>query len=154
MLVVNTNSVEETRALGRALGTTVPSGMVVALVGDLGTGKTAFSQGFAAGLGVGGQVQSPTFVVAQDHPGDRLALVHADLYRVESEAELEQVGLEDRMDGETVVLVEWADRFPQLLPPDHLVVRLLLVPDPPTQRRIELVSFGTRAAGWLRGTLG
>lgn len=132
----------------------MPAGMVVALVGDLGAGKTAFSQGFAAGLGVGGHVQSPTFVVAQDHPGGRLALVHADLYRIEAEAELEQVGLEDRMDAGTVVLVEWADRFPQVLPADHLVVRLLLVHGRPAQRQVEMVPCGTRAAAWLRGTLG
>lgn len=146
MHTVHTTSVDETRALGRALGAVAPPGAVVALTGDLGAGKTAFAQGFAAGLGVTGHVQSPTFVVAQDHPDGRLPLVHADLYRVESAAELEQVGLEDRLDGRTVVLVEWADRFPELLPEDHLAVHLTLRPE---GRQIGLTAGGPQSARWL-----
>ncbi|HMV70165.1 MAG TPA: tRNA (adenosine(37)-N6)-threonylcarbamoyltransferase complex ATPase subunit type 1 TsaE [Myxococcota bacterium] len=146
MRTLSSLSPDHTYALGLALGRAAPPGAIVALIGDLGAGKTLLAQGIAAGLGVPGPVQSPTFVVAQEHPDGRLPLVHADLYRVESAAELAQIGLDDRLDGVTVVLVEWADRFPGLLPDDHLAVRLLHAGG---GRRVEIDARGPSAAAWL-----
>lgn len=143
---VQSTSVEQTRDLGRRLGQTAPPGAVVALVGDLGAGKTALTQGLGEGLGLTSRVQSPTFVLAQDHPDGRLPLVHADLYRVERPDEAAQLGLEDRMDEGGVVVVEWADRFPELLPADHLAIHLAHRGD---AREITLRATGARHAAWL-----
>lgn len=151
MITRITTSADQTSALGAALGVTAPPGVAVALTGDLGAGKTAFSQGFGQGLGVEEGIVSPTFIIAQDHPSGRLPLVHADLYRLEDARALEQIGLEERMDGMTVVLVEWAERFPDLFPADHLEVRIVIVGD---DRQISLVAHGPRTARWLEVALG
>jgi len=117
----------ETRALARVLAREIDSGgLVIALVGPLGAGKTVFAQGLAEGLDVDeGLVSSPSFVIANElkTPGG-VRLVHADLYRVESEGELEFAGWLDWLANGSVVAVEWGDRFPQALPRDHLEVRL------------------------------
>ncbi len=116
----------ETRAVARAIGTAIgQEGLLLALSGPLGAGKTVFVQGLAEGLGIDpGQVKSPTFVIAAHHPGARQPLVHADLYRVEHEVELEAAGWLDWLAPGTVVAVEWADRLPEALPADRLDVRL------------------------------
>lgn len=121
---VRLDSADETRAFGRALGRVAEPGTVVALVGDLGTGKTVFAQGVGEGLGLDDGVVSPTFVLVAEHCG-RLDLLHADLYRVEEAAELEGIGFEEQLEHwPGVALVEWADRFPEVLPLDHLRVEL------------------------------
>lgn len=114
---------EETRALGVRLGAALRIGDVVGLVGPLGAGKTTFTQGIAEGVGVERErhVASPTFALVNEHPG-RVPLVHADLYRIEDDAELEELGLEEAYERAAAVL-EWIDRFPELLPEDHLLVR-------------------------------
>jgi tRNA threonylcarbamoyladenosine biosynthesis protein TsaE len=129
---------DELRALAAALGRVVGPGDVIGLIGELGAGKTTFVQGLAAGLGVGG-VTSPTFTLIHIHEGGRLVLYHADLYRLEHEAELEDVGLDDiyRQDG--VCAVEWWDRFPAEQPDEHLEVH------------IEAVDGGRRVTGTARG---
>ncbi|MCB9666028.1 MAG: tRNA (adenosine(37)-N6)-threonylcarbamoyltransferase complex ATPase subunit type 1 TsaE [Alphaproteobacteria bacterium] len=140
MRVLHTTSVDETRALGAALGRLALPGTVVALVGDLGAGKTAFAQGVGEGLGLAHGVQSPTFVLVDEHHGGRLPLVHADLYRLEEAGQLEQLGLEERLEaGDAVGLVEWADRFPHVLPADHLEVRLV---HDGARRRLEIEATG------------
>lgn len=116
---------EDTTALGRALGRVARPGTVVALLGDLGAGKTCLSQGVGEGLEVPTLVQSPTFIIIQEHPDGRLPLLHCDLYRVEDPAELEHLGLEELLEGDGVALVEWADRQPDVLPVDHLQVQIL-----------------------------
>lgn len=147
MLVCTTTSVDDTRAFGARLGAAAFAGTVVALLGDLGAGKTALAQGVGRGLGLAEGVQSPTFVLVDEHHGGRLPLVHADLYRLEDPAQLEQLGLEERLEaGDAVGLVEWADRFPQLLPADHLEVRLL---HEGSSRRLEVRATGPRHAGLL-----
>jgi len=111
------------RALGAALGA---GGCLLALEGDLGAGKTLFVKGFAAGLGIAPDaVASPTFVIASEHarPGGA-ALVHFDLYRLERADELEAAGFRDALSPGNAVAIEWADRFPEALPADRLVVRL------------------------------
>jgi tRNA threonylcarbamoyladenosine biosynthesis protein TsaE len=114
------------RALGERLGRACRAGDVIALMGDLGMGKTVLAQGLAVGLGLDAAtpVPSPTFTLVNEHTGGRVPLVHADLYRLESPRELAQIGLLDRYNGPEVVVVEWADRFPELLPPDRLDVCL------------------------------
>ncbi len=118
------HTADDTHALGRRLAAAARPDTVVALVGDLGAGKTSLSQGVGAGLGVTDPVVSPTFVMVQVHDSGRMPMFHADLYRVESAAELQHLGLEEMMEDGGVTLVEWADRFPELLPDDHLVLRL------------------------------
>ncbi|MGI9590649.1 MAG: tRNA (adenosine(37)-N6)-threonylcarbamoyltransferase complex ATPase subunit type 1 TsaE [Myxococcota bacterium] len=109
-------------ALARCIG---DAGLVIALVGPLGAGKTAFVNGLAAGLGLDpARVASPTFVIASKHPAGARRLAHVDLYRVESEAELEAVGFLDLLEPGAVVAVEWADRFPGALPADRLELRI------------------------------
>jgi tRNA threonylcarbamoyl adenosine modification protein YjeE len=110
-------------ALARAAG---PEGLVVALVGPLGAGKTVFAKGLARGLGIDpAAVASPTFVIASEYAApDGRRLVHVDLYRVESIAELEAAGLHDWLEPGAVVAVEWADRVPEALPADRLELRL------------------------------
>jgi len=113
--------------LGRALGSVIDdAGCVVALEGPLGAGKTLFVKGVAAGLGLDPDaVGSPTFVIASEYARpDGPVLVHLDLYRLESEASLEAAGFLDALVPGRVVAIEWADRFPDALPTDRLVIRL------------------------------
>jgi tRNA threonylcarbamoyladenosine biosynthesis protein TsaE len=110
--IVTTNSEQETFALGRNVAKTVSPGTFVLLHGDLGAGKTAFVRGMAAGLGANPEeVSSPTFVLIQHYKG-RTPLVHVDLYRLESGAAVDDLGLEELASG-AVVAVEWAERLPR-----------------------------------------
>ena len=123
MWSVELSGPERTFELGRALGRVAEPGVVVALVGELGAGKTLFAQGVGAALEVEGQVLSPTFVLVSEHPG-RLPLLHADLYRL-GPGEVEGLGLEEALERwPGVALVEWPERAPEVLPPDHLELRL------------------------------
>ncbi len=126
MGTITSNSPQETAELGRQLGRSVARGAVIALCGDLGAGKTAFTQGLAEGLGIEALITSPTFTLLHEHPGGRLPLYHADLYRLESEAEARAIGLEEVMEGDGVAVVEWADKFPALMPPGTQWVRIAI----------------------------
>jgi tRNA threonylcarbamoyladenosine biosynthesis protein TsaE len=137
----------ETRAAGAALGAVLRAGDAVALIGDLGAGKTTFAQGVAAGAGYAGEVTSPTFTLVHEYAG-RVPLVHADLYRIERERELAELGLDDVRGA---LLVEWADRF-AVLPADHLRVELSHAGD---GRRLVAAGQGDRSrallAAWEAG---
>jgi len=123
MWIVDLRHVDDTRALGAALGRAVGGPSVVALVGDLGAGKTSLAQGVGDGLDVDGDVVSPTYTLVAEYEG-RLPLLHADVYRLEAH-ELEHIGLEEQLeDWPGLALVEWADRFPELIPPDHVTCQL------------------------------
>ena len=114
---------ESTRALGVALGHVCIGGTVVGLVGELGAGKTCFAQGVGMGLDVEDEVVSPTFALMHEYKG-RHPLLHADVYRLSAE-ELPGIGLEEELEAwPGVGLVEWADRFPWVLPENHMTVRL------------------------------
>lgn len=101
---------------GRRFAESLRPGDVVALCGDLGAGKTHFCKGVAAGLGADDEVTSPTFSLVQEYRSGRFPVFHFDWYRIESEDELVQLGWDDYLDEEGVVLVEWAEKFPGLLP--------------------------------------
>lgn len=110
-----------TRAFGEALGRVLEAGDLVLLSGDLGAGKTTFVAGLGVGLELPDRVTSPTFTLVHHHTG-RLRLAHADLYRIEAADQLVDLGLEDLLDGETVVVVEWGDRLPADLSRDALAI--------------------------------
>ena len=116
---------EETRALGARLGRWARAGDIVACRGALGAGKTTFVQGFAEGLGVRGDayVRSPTFALVHAYHG-RIPLYHFDFYRLSSCAEVQDIGFEEYLDAGGVVIIEWADRFPEILPPMRLEVSI------------------------------
>lgn len=121
---VSLSSRSETELLGRVIGRAVGGGEVLALMGELGAGKTALVRGVAAGLDVPLEhVSSPTFVLVHEYRG-RLPLIHVDLYRLRTGAEVNDIGLEDYFTARSVGAIEWADRFPSLLPEDRLEVRL------------------------------
>ena len=107
---------EDTLRLGRELGEQAGPGEVYCLIGDLGTGKTVFTQGVAAGLGVKETVSSPTFTIVQVYEGGRLPFYHFDVYRIGDVEEMEEIGYQDCFYGEGVTLVEWADLVREILP--------------------------------------
>lgn len=120
--VYETNGPEETMRTGRMLGESAAPGQVYALVGDLGVGKTVFTKGFAEGLGIEEPVNSPTFTILQIYEEGRLPLYHFDVYRIEEPEEMEEIGLDEYIDGDGVCLIEWAGRIEELLPEDVIVV--------------------------------
>ena len=117
---VVTHAPQETAALAERLGAAAETGTVLCLVGDLGAGKTLFTQGFARGLGVTEEVTSPTFALMNQYCG-RLPVTHFDLYRLEREEELDEIGFYEFAEPSGgVVLIEWADKFPDALPKPHI----------------------------------
>jgi tRNA threonylcarbamoyladenosine biosynthesis protein TsaE len=117
-------SVQETIQFGKQIGQQLTGGEVLALTGDLGTGKTVLARGIALGLGIPmDQVSSPTFTLIQEYPGS-IPLIHVDLYRIERPSEISALGLEEYFTPSTIVIIEWAERFPQILPSDHIAIRL------------------------------
>jgi len=122
-LVALTRTVDETRALAAALGERARPGDLVLLAGDLGAGKTAFAQGFGAGLGIIETITSPTFTLAQEYEG-RLRMHHLDVYRLDQLGEVAGLGLAELLDDGSVVLIEWGDKILPALPSDYLEVRL------------------------------
>jgi len=116
--IFKTNSVEETKKFAGKLAADLKPGSILALVGDLGSGKTSFVQGLAEGLNVSEKVpvSSPTFVLIHEYPGGRLPLYHFDFYRLEKKQEALELGLEEYFEGDGITVVEWADRFKELFP--------------------------------------
>ena len=123
MITAATKSVDDTRALAAEVAALAAPGDLVVLAGDLGTGKTAFAQGFARGLGVDEPVTSPAFVLVRTYDG-RLPLVHLDVYRLDNMQELVELGISELLDEGAVTLVEWGDAVTPGLPADFLEVRL------------------------------
>ena len=116
MDTIISNSPEQTFALGRDYAVRLRAGDVVALDGDLGAGKTQFIKGLGAGLGHDGQVTSPTFTLVHEYTGGRLPLFHFDFYRLESADEALRIGLDDYLGAGGVIAIEWAGKFPAVLP--------------------------------------
>lgn len=137
-------SPEDTRGLAARLGERLAPGDVIALTGELGSGKTEFVHGLAEGLGVPSQVPvaSPSFTLAHEYPG-RLALAHLDLYRLENLPPEVLPDLEEYLYGDWVAVMEWAERAASLLPADHLEVRLVITGS--QERELTFVSHGPRS---------
>lgn len=110
------NSVEETWGIARKFAEGLKPGDVICLEGDLGAGKTTFTQGLAAALGVSGRVTSPTFCIVQEHSGEGKLLVHMDLYRLHGEEDVEAIGWEDYLARGAIMVVEWPERAGSLIP--------------------------------------
>lgn len=114
--VIETYSPQETYQLGKTLGQQACPGQVYCLDGDLGVGKTVFTQGFAAGLDIEGPVNSPTFTIIQVYEEGRLPLYHFDVYRIGDVEEMEEIGYEEYFYGEGVCLIEWSALIEEILP--------------------------------------
>ena len=114
---------EDTFRLGVSLGEKAKKGEIYCLSGDLGVGKTVFTQGFAKGLGIEEAVSSPTFTIVQQYQG-RLPLYHFDVYRISDIDEMEEIGYEEYFYGEGVCLIEWAELIEELLPDDRIWIRI------------------------------
>jgi len=120
-----TNSAEETYELGKKLGMAVKPGTVFTLVGDLGVGKTVFTQGFAKGLEIDEPVDSPTFTIIKEYDEGRLPLYHFDVYRIGDVSEMDELGYEDYFYGDGVTLVEWANLIEEVIPEDAVRIEIL-----------------------------
>lgn len=127
-MLARTTSVDETRALAAALAETLRPGDVVLLSGEMGAGKTAFTQGLGAGMGFEGRITSPTFTIAHTYDGGRLRVHHLDVYRLEHLHEALDAGLAEMVDEGAVVVIEWGDAVLPLLPADHLDIRITFAP--------------------------
>ena len=116
MATLISNSPAETEATGRQVAENIGIGSVLALKGDLGSGKTLFVKGVVAGLGSSADVTSPTFTILHEYRGGRLPVYHFDLFRVENQQALSRLGLDDYFFGDGISVIEWADRFPEFVP--------------------------------------
>ena len=114
-MIIETNSEKETFELGKKIGENAKAGQIYTLTGDLGVGKTVFTQGLAAGLGITEPVNSPTFTIVQMYEDGRLPFYHFDVYRI---------GDIEEMEGEGVCLIEWADLIQEILPPDVIAIEI------------------------------
>ncbi|KIL37780.1 hypothetical protein SD70_30745 [Gordoniibacillus kamchatkensis] len=138
----------DTDKLAAALGGLASSGAVLTLDGELGAGKTRFSQAFARALGVTGVVNSPTFTIIKEYAG-RLPLYHMDVYRLSAE-EADELGLDDYFYGDGVTLVEWASLIAELLPSERLEILIAHAPGGSSGRLITLLPHGEPYDGWCR----
>lgn len=142
MFTCMTHSPAETAQLAELVGKKIHEGTVLCLVGDLGAGKTLFVQSLARTLGVEGEVTSPTFNLMNIYEGI-CPIYHFDLYRLETEEELEDIGFYEYMDEpEGIVVIEWPDKFPDSLPEDYVEVHIERIPGDETGRQITVSSIG------------
>lgn len=116
MTVIDSLCTKDTYKLGEKIGQMAKPGMVISLTGDLGVGKTVFTQGLANGLGIEEPVNSPTFTIVQVYEEGRLPLYHFDVYRIGDIEEMDEIGYEDYFYGEGICLIEWADLIKEILP--------------------------------------
>lgn len=123
-MIFESNSAEDTFAFGQKLGREAVPGEIICLDGDLGVGKTVFTQGFAAGLGINDYVNSPTFNIVKEYEGGRLPLYHFDVYRIGDPSEMEEIGYEDYFYGQGVSIIEWPGQIEELLPKEARWVRI------------------------------
>ncbi|MBP2646257.1 MAG: tsaE [Firmicutes bacterium] len=134
---------EETLQLGKRVAAKLEAGDVICLSGDLGAGKTLFTQGIAEGLGVSEDVTSPTFTIMQVYEEGRLAIYHFDLYRLDRIDELENIGFDEYIGHAGVAIIEWADKFREYMPQEYLWIEILLGQEP-NERIIRVNGVGDR----------
>ena len=149
MVTVETNSPSETKALGKKIGRNLKSGDIIALIGELGAGKTCLVQGLVLELGVNPRdyVASPSFVLVKEYHGC-LPVYHIDLFRIKNTEELESLGWEEYLYGEGVSIIEWAERAEKLMPPEYLRIELGILGT--ERRRIRVKAFGEHYQALLR----
>lgn len=123
-MIIETRSPEETFQFGMELARKAEPGQVFTLTGDLGVGKTVFTQGFAKGLGIDEPVSSPTFTIVQVYESGRLPFYHFDVYRIGDVEEMDEVGFDDYVMGEGVSLIEWANLIEEILPEQRINVTI------------------------------
>ena len=123
-MVTETRSPEETYEVGRKIGLQARPGQVYTLTGDLGVGKTVFTQGVAAGLGITEPVSSPTFTIVQVYEEGRLPFYHFDVYRIGDIEEMEEIGYDDYFFGKGICLIEWAELIEEILPDDRISITI------------------------------
>ena len=123
-MVTETRSPEETYELGKKIGQQARPGQVYTLTGDLGVGKTVFTQGVAAGLGITEPVSSPTCTIVQIYEEGRLPFYHFDVYRIGDIEEMEEIGYDDYFFGEGICLIEWAELIEEILPKDRISITI------------------------------
>ncbi|MCJ7615146.1 MAG: tRNA (adenosine(37)-N6)-threonylcarbamoyltransferase complex ATPase subunit type 1 TsaE [Desulfobacterales bacterium] len=144
-----TNSPDETRALGEKTGKNLDLGTVLALTGDLGSGKTIFVQGLAKGLDIPDDyyITSPTYTLINEYPG-RYHLFHVDLYRIGNYADLDDIGLYEILSSDGVVAIEWADKLPKNLLAEYLAVHIDILND--KSRKISIAAYGLRGENLIK----
>jgi tRNA threonylcarbamoyladenosine biosynthesis protein TsaE len=120
-----TNSDEETQAVGREIAGLLPAQAIVLLIGNLGAGKTTLTKGIVEGrkAAAADEVSSPTFTLIHEY-GEPVSVYHADLYRLETAEQVRRLGLEELFDRPALLIVEWGERFPELFPKDHIEIRI------------------------------
>jgi len=138
---LHTHNPEETQALGKSLGGLAQPGDIFLLVGQLGAGKTCFTQGIAYGLNIHDYTLSPTFVIMRELHG-RLPLYHIDFYRLDNITEISELGLDDYLYGRGVCVIEWAEKGADILPDDHLLIKIKWINK--NERAFEITARGER----------
>ena len=123
-MIIETRSAEETYQLGVEIGKKATRGQVYTMIGDLGVGKTVFTQGMACGLGITEPISSPTFTIVQVYDEGRLPFYHFDVYRIGDISEMDEIGYEDYVYGEGVSLIEWANLIEEILPDERICITI------------------------------
>ena len=123
-MIIETHSPRETFEVGKKIGTNAEPGQIYTLTGDLGVGKTVFTQGVAAGLGITEPVNSPTFTIIQEYEDGRLPFYHFDVYRIGDLEEMEEIGYDDYFFGQGICLIEWAELIEEILPEKRIEVTI------------------------------
>ncbi|MBW2430968.1 MAG: tRNA (adenosine(37)-N6)-threonylcarbamoyltransferase complex ATPase subunit type 1 TsaE [Deltaproteobacteria bacterium] len=146
---ITTQSVDETQKLGQKIGTLLKYPLIIALIGDLGSGKTAFVQGLAGGLDVSADyyITSPTFTLINEYPG-RLPLFHVDLYRLETLNDLDAIGLDELLCDRAVIAIEWADKLSVDLSNEYLAVRFQIIDE--NCRKVKMIGYGQNGINLIR----
>jgi tRNA threonylcarbamoyladenosine biosynthesis protein TsaE len=147
-LRITSRSVEETRAIGEEIGRQIKSGIIIALTGDLGAGKTAFIQGLAKGLEVSENcyITSPTYTLINEYAG-KLPLLHVDLYRLDNPDDFEDIGLYEAFDGNNVVAIEWAEKIAKEAFPEYIEIRIDFNDE--ETRDITINAYGPKTIGLM-----
>ena len=144
-----TSSPEETFRFGKSLGKHLSAGSIVALYGELGSGKTCLTQGIGNGLDVpqGFYITSPTFLLVNEYPG-RIPFFHMDFYRITELSELDDIGIDEIFSSNGIVVIEWADKFPSVLPKERLDLSFTILDD--SKRELVLAGYGRSAVDLLK----
>ncbi|HUP86303.1 MAG TPA: tRNA (adenosine(37)-N6)-threonylcarbamoyltransferase complex ATPase subunit type 1 TsaE [Acidimicrobiales bacterium] len=149
MISVATKSADDTRELAAAFAPFVKGGDIVLLAGELGAGKTCFTQGLGRALGVTEQITSPTFTLMRPYDGTALRLLHCDVYRLDHLQEIVDLGINELVDDDAIAVIEWGDMAEPVLPADFLEVRITYAEDQDDLRRLVLRPVG---ASWTNRT--